>query len=151
MIMKKEVLNYYLYISWDKKNQGQEFLSYMMVAKTMVREELSEEIQVIGDNMFVFSSTHSFQELRDKLKHKRFPYMLIDITMSMSLGLLSVYLQENEIEILNQFVDKSNKNQIDYFNSKLEECLYAEDFEAACFYRDLIKNKAVVADGQDIQ
>lgn len=140
MIMKKEVLNYYLYISWDKKNQSQEFLSYMMVAKTMVREELSEEIQVIGDNMFVFSSTHSFQELRDKLKHKRFPYMLIDITMSMSLGLLSMYLQESEIEALNEFVDNSNKNQLDYFNLKLQDCLYNEDYENAAKYRDLISS-----------
>ena len=140
MIMKKEVLNYYLYISWDKKNQDQEFLSYMMVAKTMVREELSEEIQVIGDNMFVFSSTHSFQELRDKLKHKRFPYMLIDITMSMSLGLLSMYLQESEIEALNEFVDNSNKNQLDYFNLKLQDCLYNEDYENAAKYRDLISS-----------
>ena len=140
MIMKKEVLNYYLYISWDKKNQSQEFLSYMMVAKTMVREELSEEMQTLGDNMFAFSTKESFQEIRDKLKHKRFPYMLIDITMSMSLGLLSMYLQESEIEALNEFVDNSNKNQLDYFNLKLQDCLYNEDYENAAKYRDLISS-----------
>lgn len=138
--MKREVLNYYLYISWDKKNQSQEFLSYMMVAKTMVREELSEEIQTLGDNMFAFSTKQSFQEIRDKLKHKRFPYMLIDITMSMSLGLLSMYLQESEIEALSQFVDNSNKNQLDYFNLKLQDCLYNEDYENAAKYRDLISS-----------
>lgn len=138
--MKREVLNYYLYISWDKKNQSQEFLSYMMVAKTMVREELSEEIQTLGDNMFAFSTKQSFQEIRDKLKHKRFPYMLIDITMSMSLGLLSMYLQESEIEALSEFVDNSNKNQLDYFNLKLQDCLYNEDYENAAKYRDLISS-----------
>lgn len=149
--MKKEVLNYYLYISWDNKKQSEEFSSYMTVAKTMVREELSEEIQILGDNVFAFSSTQSFQEIRDKLKHKRFPYVLVDITMSMSLGMLSMYLQENEIEALNRFIDKSNQNQLDYFSLKLEECLMSEDFETACFYRDLIKNKVVVANGQDIE
>lgn len=141
--MKNKFLNYYLYISWDNKNQTDEFLSYMMVARTMIKQELGSEMQNLGDNAFVFSSAKSFQELKDKLKHKRFPYVLLDITMSISLGLLSTYLQDGEMEVLNKFVDKSIKKQINYFNSKLEECLEFEDFENACLFRDLINNKFV--------
>jgi hypothetical protein len=149
--MKKEVLNYYLYVSWNNKKQIEEFLSYMLVAKTMVKEEMSDEMQILSDNVFIFSSKFNFNEIKNKLKHKRFPYVLIDMTVNMSFDLLSMYLQENEIEILNKFIDKSNQNQISYFNIKLEECLGNEDFETACFYRDLIKNKTIVANGQDIE
>jgi hypothetical protein len=163
--MKKEVLNYYIYLSWDVKQKGDEFdefnqpnesnksqfQPYMMVAKTMVKNEMSEDVQMLGDNMFVFSSKLDFETVKDKLKHKRFPYMLIDITFNMSNGLLSTYLQDFEIEVLNNFVDRSNKNQVDYFKMKLEECVVSEDFESACLYRDLIKNKVMVSNNQEIE
>ena len=51
-----------------------------------------------------------------------------------------MYLQENEIEALSEFVDNSNKNQLDYFNLKLQDCLYNEDYENAAKYRDLISS-----------
>ena len=58
--MIKKVLNYYLYVSWDKKKEDQndnlKFSSYMMVAKTMVKEELGSEVQALSDGVFVFSS-----------------------------------------------------------------------------------------------
>ena len=54
--MKKECLRYYLYISWNEKSSIQEFSSYMMVAKTMVKEELGSEVQALSDGVFVFSS-----------------------------------------------------------------------------------------------
>ncbi len=151
--MKKEVLNYYLYVSWDKKKEDQndnlKFSSYMMVAKTMVKEELGSEVQALSDGVFVFSSNKDFETIKNKLRHKQFPYMLIDITLNMSNGLISTFLQDCEVEILNKFMDKSKKNELDYFNFKMNESVYNEQYETAAFYRDLIKNK-VVANGQDI-
>jgi hypothetical protein len=152
--MKKEVLNYYLYISWDKKKENQadnlKFSSYMMVAKTMIKEDLGGEIQALNDNVFVFSSYEDFEFIKNKLKHKQFPYMLMDISMNISTGLISTFLQDCEVDILNTFVDTSNKNQIDYFHIKLEECIQNEEYESACLFRDLIKNKAV-EQGQGIE
>lgn len=151
--MKKEVLNYYLYVSWDKKKEDQndnlKFSSYMMVAKTMVKEELGSEVQALSDGVFVFSSNKDFETIKNKLRHKQFPYMLIDITFNMSNGLISTFLHDCEVEILNKFVDKSKKNELEYFNFKMHESIYNEQYETAAFYRDLIKNK-VVANGQDI-
>lgn len=152
--MKKEVLNYYLYISWDKKKENRadnlKFSSYMMVAKTMVKEELNSEVQVLNDNVFVFSSHKDFESIKNKLSHKQFPYMLMDISMNISTGLISTFLQDFEVDILNTFVDTSNRNQIDYFHQKLEECIQNEEYESACHFRDLIKNKSI-EEGQNIE
>jgi len=152
--MKKEVLNYYLYISWDKKKEDQadnlKFSSYMMVAKAMVKEELGGEIQILNDNVFVFSSHKDFDFIKNKLKHRQFPYMLMDISMNISTGLISTFLQDCEVDVLNTFVDKSNRNQIDYFHQKLEECIQNEEYESACHFRDLIKNKSI-EEGQNIE
>ena len=138
--MKKKVLNYYVYTSWDKKNKHQEFLSYMVVAKTMISQEISESMQILGENSFIFSSKKDFKEINEKLKHKRFPYLLIDITTGISLGLISAYCQEDNAELLKQFIDNSNKNQLEYLNIRLQDCLHKEDYENAVVYRDLIMN-----------
>ena len=152
--MKKEVLNYYLYVSWDKKKEDQndnlKFSSYMMVAKTMVKEELGSEVQALSDGVFVFSSNKDFETIKNKLRHRQFPYMLIDITFIMSNGLISTFLQDCEIDILNKFVDKSKKNELEYFNLKMHESVYNEQYETAAIYRDLIKNK-IVSNNQDIK
>lgn len=152
--MKKEVLNYYLYVSWDKKREDQDdnlkFSSYMMVAKTMVKEELGSEVQALSDGVFVFSSNKDFETIKNKLRHRQFPYMLIDITFNMSNGLISTFLQDCEIDILNKFVDKSKKNELEYFNLKMHESVYNEQYETAAIYRDLIKNK-IVSNNQDIK
>jgi len=152
--MIKKVLNYYLYVSWDKKKEDQndnlKFSSYMMVAKTMVKEELGSEVQALSDGVFVFSSNKDFETIKNKLRHKQFPYMLIDITFNMSNGLISTFLHDCEVEILNKFVDKSKKNELEYFNFKMHESIHNEQYETAAFYRDLIKNK-VVANNQDIE
>lgn len=152
--MKKEVLNYYLYVSWDKKKEDQndnlKFSSYMMVAKTMVKEELGSEVQALSDGVFVFSSNKDFETIKNKLRHRQFPYMLIDITFNMSNGLISTFLQDCEIDILNKFVDKSKKNELEYFNLKMHESVYNEQYETAAIYRDLIKNK-IVSNNQDIK
>jgi excinuclease UvrABC nuclease subunit len=136
--MKKEFLNYYLYISWNEKSSSQEFSSYMAVAKTMVKDELSEEIKNLGENVFVISSEHDFNLIQDKLKHRRFPYMLVDITMNISSSLISSYLQSEEIEVLNTFVSEKKESQIDYLKYKMQDCVLKEDYESAAFYRDLI-------------
>jgi hypothetical protein len=152
--MKKEVLSYYLYISWDKKKENQadnlKFSSYMMVAKTMVKEELGGKIQILNDNVFVFSSHKDFESIKNKLKHRQFPYMLMDISLNISTGLISTFLQDFEVDVLNKFVDKSNKGQLDYFHQKLEECIQNEEYESACRFRDLIKNKSI-EEGQNIE
>jgi len=145
--MKKGILNHYLYISWDKKREEQacsrEFASYMMVAKAMIKDELSEQTQVLNDNMILFSSNEDFKLIQEKLKHKQFPYMLIDISLNLSMGLISTFLQECEIEALNKFIANSDKNHIDYFQRRLDQCVYDEEYESACFFRDLIKNKII--------
>jgi replicative superfamily II helicase len=145
--MKNEVLNHYLYISWDKKREEQaysrEFASYMMVAKAMIKDELSEQTQVLNDNILLFSSNEDFETIQNKLKHKQFPYMLIDISLNVSMGLISTFLQECEIEVLNKFITESDKNQVDYFQRRLEQCINDEEYESACVFRDLIKNKMI--------
>jgi hypothetical protein len=115
----------------------------MMVAKTMVKEELGGKIQILNDNVFVFSSHKDFESIKNKLKHRQFPYMLMDISLNISTGLISTFLQDFEVDVLNKFVDKSNKGQLDYFQKKLEECIQNEEYESACRFRDLIKNKSI--------
>lgn len=136
--MKKEFLSHYLYISWNEKSSSQEFSSYMMVAKTMIKDDLSEEIKDLGENVFVFSSEHDFKIIQDKLKHRRFPYMLVDITNNVSSSLISTYLQDEEIEVLNKFVNDNKENQIDYLRYKMQDCVFKEEYESAAYYRDLI-------------
>jgi protein-arginine kinase activator protein McsA len=63
--------------------------------------------------------------------------------------LISTFLQDFEVDVLNKFVDKSNKGQLDYFQKKLEECIQNEEYESACRFRDLIKNKSI-EEGQNI-
>jgi hypothetical protein len=69
--------------------------------------------------------------------------MLIDISLNVSMGLISTFLQECEIEVLNKFITESDKNQVDYFQRRLEQCINDEEYESACVFRDLIKNKMI--------
>jgi excinuclease UvrABC nuclease subunit len=136
--MKKEVLNYYLYISWNEKSSIQDFSSYMAVAKSLIKDELSEEIKDLGDNVFVFSSEFDFEIIKHHLKHRKFPYMLVDITNNFSSNLISTYLQDEEIEVLNKFVSDNEENTIEFLRYKMEDCVFREEYESAAYYRDLI-------------
>jgi len=148
--MKKENLNYYLYISWDNnssrgKYDKDEFLSYMMVVKLIAEEEVGCTIQALNDNIFIISSIHNYDILKNKLQYKKFPYILIDITNNTKLGTLSMYLDNSEIELLNDFVVEKDKEQLGYYQLKLQESVVNEDYESAVFYRDLIKEKTTIS------
>jgi len=136
--MKKECLNYYLYISWNEKSSSQDFSSYMAVAKSLIKDELSEEIKDLGENVFVFSSEFDFEIIKHHLKHRKFPYMLVDITTNVSTSLISTYLQDEEIEVLNKFVTDNEENKVDYLKYKMNDCAMREDYESAAHYRDLM-------------
>ena len=143
--MKKEFLNQYLYLSWNNKsvdeNTHKEFLSYMAVAKAMIKDEVSEEFEMLGENAFIFSSNFDFNNVKEKMKHKRFPYMLIDVTLSMSNNLVLTYLQKEELNKVEDFIKTSKEKELLYVKSKLEEALVMEDYEAAIVYRDYISKK----------
>lgn len=143
--MKKESLNYYLYISWDNKStrneyDKDEFLSYMMVIKLIAQEETNSNVQILGNNTFMISSICDYETMKNVLQNKKFPHILVDVTSNTKLGTLSMYLDETEVGLLNDFITTEDKNQLDYYKLKLEESVEIEDYETAAFYRDLIKN-----------
>jgi len=145
--MKKEFLSHYLYISWNNKNRDEqsyrEFLSYMTVAKTMVKDEISEEFEMLGENAFIFSSAFDFENLKEKIKHKRFPYMLIDVTLSMSNNLVLTHLQKEDFKKVENFINVSKDKELLYAKSKLEDALAVEDYEKAIVFRDYINKREV--------
>lgn len=143
--MKKEFLSNYLYLSWNNKGGDEkvyrEFLSYMTVAKTMVKDEISEEFEMLGDSAFIFSSNFDFESVKEKLKHKRFPYILIDVSLSVSSNLISTYLQKEEMNKVEEFIESSKLNELIYLKQKLEDAVYSEDYEQAVFFRDYLKKR----------
>jgi hypothetical protein len=142
--MEKESLNYYLYISWTEKVDSREFLSYMKVMKNIVETDLCKDLKELGIGVFVFSSNFCFDSTKEKIKHRKYPYMLVDITINISTASISTYLKDEEIDILNKFVYKNKENKIDYLEYKLKDCVLREDYESAAFYRDLIKDTVLI-------
>lgn len=141
--MKKEFLSNYLYLSWNNKGGDEkiyrEFLSYMTVAKTMIKDEISEEFEMLGDSAFIFSSSFDFDSVKEKLKHKRFPYILIDVSLNLSNNLISTYLQKEEVDKVEEFIESSKLNNLVYVKQKLEDAVSLEDYEQAVFFRDYLK------------
>ena len=145
--MKKELLGYYLYISWnnnrEEKKHYNEFKSYMNVIKEIVKDDLSEKIQELGDQAFIFSSGYDFEKIREKISHKKNPYVLIDVSASFSTSAISCYLDEIQMGEIKEFLNQSKKDQVEYFKMRELESVEIQDFEKAVFYRDLLRNELV--------
>jgi hypothetical protein len=135
--MKKEINNTFLYISWAPSNpiRGY-FKSYMAVVKAMIHEEISVGLENIGENGIVFLSPLSFKEVKQKLKHNKFPYLLIDISLNIQTDTLDGYLTVTEIEKLKSFLVISKETKLTSLQMRLENALDEEDYISAIVYRD---------------
>lgn len=142
--MEKEILKFYLYISWDNKNNNEVFNSYMKVSKTIISEEINCDLNSLCenvslcDNVFMFSSFNSFDYIKKKLVHYRFPYLLIDITLNLSTNALSMYLDNDQLKYIEDFIKTSKKNNIYYLEEKMNVEVENENYELAAKYRDYI-------------
>lgn len=135
--MKKEINNTFLYISWTPKSLSEGyFKSYMAVVKAMIHEEISVSIENIGDNGIVFLSPLSFKEVKEKLKHDKFPYLLIDISLNIQTDTIDGYLTVTEIEKLKAFLITSKEIKLAALQVRLESALEEEDYRSAIVYRD---------------
>lgn len=144
--MKDDVLKNYLYISWDKNKtinsrDKRLFNSYMSVVRASIYEEISVCLENIGDFGVVFSSYLNFDEVKKRIKHQKNPYILIDLSLSLSLDAIDGYLNHSEIDVLKMFIKKNTENTISDLQEKLNKALEIDDFESAIIYRDLLKNK----------
>lgn len=135
--MKKEINNTFLYISWAPSNpiKGY-FKSYMAVVKAMIHEEISAGMENIGENGIVFLSPLSFKEVKEKLKHSKFPYLLIDVSLNIQTDTMDGYLTVTEIEKLKTFLVTSKETKLTALQERLENALDEEDYRSAIVYRD---------------
>ena len=135
--MKKEINNIFLYISWAPESPNRNyFKSYMAVVKAMIHEEISAGMENIGENGIVFLSPLSFKEVKEKLKHGKFPYLLLDISLNVSTNTIDGFLTVTEIEKLKVFLINSKKDKMTDLQLRLENALDEEDYRSAIFYRD---------------
>jgi len=143
--MKKNVINTYLYISWNPEGNSDSdrnyFNSYMAVVRAMIHEEVSISLENIGDGGAVFSSYLPFDEVKEKMKHRKFPYLLIDVSLNIQTDTIDGYLTKTQIEKLKVFIHSANENKLTSLQSKLDEAIKNDDYEKAIVYRDLLKEK----------
>lgn len=135
--MKKEINNTFLYISWNKGEIHKEhFKSYMAVMKAIIHEEISVNMENIGENGIVFSSPLAFKDIKEKLKHSKFPYLLIDVSLNIETNTLDGYLSMTEIEKLKTFLVVEKNAKMTSLQMRLESALDEEDYRSAIVYRD---------------
>ena len=140
--MKRETLSFYLYITWDDKNNIKTFNAYISVLKTMLKEEgFSKDLQLFGDQAIAFSSYYNFEYIKNKLEHKRYPYLLIDTSLSFSNDTMSYHLDDMSLKKIEEFISNSRINQIKYLEMKIEDAVSIEEYETAAFYRDEVKKQ----------
>lgn len=143
--MKSEVVNTYLYISWNPSNKTEEdreyFKSYMAVVKAMIHEEVSISLENIGEGGIVFSSFLTFEDIKERVRHRKFPYLIIDLSMNVQTNTLDGYLTGTEIDKLKSFVNHTKEAQLLFLETRLQEAVENDDFENAIIFRDLIYAK----------
>ncbi len=143
--MKVDVINTYLYISWNpgkNSEEGQQYFnSYMAVVKAMIHEEISIGLENIGDGGIIFSSYLSFDDIKERVRHRKFPYLIIDLSINIQTNTLDGYLTKTDIKKLKEFVNHTKEIQLLSLETRLSEAVESDDYEKAIFYRDLIKDK----------
>jgi hypothetical protein len=90
----------------------------------------------IGENGIVFLSPLSFKEVKEKLKHSKFPYLLIDVSLNIQTDTMDGYLTVTEIEKLKTFLVTSKETKLTALQERLENALDEEDYRSAIVYRD---------------
>jgi hypothetical protein len=113
----------------------------MAVVRAMIHEEVSISLENIGDGGAVFSSYLPFDEVKEKMKHRKFPYLLIDVSLNIQTDTIDGYLTKTQIEKLKVFIHSANENKLTSLQSKLDEAIKNDDYEKAIVYRDLLKEK----------
>lgn len=136
----EDKIGVYLYIACynnlEQKGEG-----FIAVTKAILYDEVAIFMENLGDHAILFTSALPIVDIRERLKHKKTHYLLIDLSVSYDLESLSGFLPDSKIEMIKQLTE--NKFSKDKIRVKhiLEEALEKENFELAAPLRDITKEK----------
>ena len=111
----------------------------MSVTKAMLHEEVSIELENLGDCSIIFTSDKPMGEIKEKLNSKRAPYILLDLSLSYDLESVYGFLPDSQIDIIKKITNGVFSNEKPRLDKKLEDSISIESFELAAKLRDIKK------------
>jgi hypothetical protein len=126
----------YLYVACYSSNSGTQE-AFMAVTKAMLSNEVASEIENLGEQAFIFASDMPLQNIKEKLKHSKVPYLLIDLGASYDLEAIIGNLPNVSMEILKNISESKFSKEKTHLKRILENAVRDEKFELAAPLRDI--------------
>lgn len=143
--MKEEnkKLKTYLYIT-SFNNDKEKKDAFIAVTKAILYVEVAVEMENFGDYGILFTSFHDVNDINERIKKHGVYYLLIDITMDISMQTVVGMLPDFDLETLKSlqagFGKKITKEErLNHLKFYREQAAKDQKFEVAAELRDKIK------------
>ena len=130
----------YLYVACftDSHKKAEAF---MAVTKAVLYDEVAIEMENLGDQAILFTTTIPLSTIREKLMHNKTQYILLDLSMSYDLESVFGFLPQSKIDMIKRITSGEFSKEKPRLKNKLDESIQAENFELSAPLRDLAKSK----------
>jgi len=141
--MQNDILRMFLFLPQehgDKKITN----SYIAVKQAHINSVIAEKVERISGYGIIFTTKMRDVDVRENLKMKDHPYLLIELTNNMTEDSIVGFLPETDIEELKSLNLGNLKSNAKWLKSELEKAVESDDFEKAIRIRDILKNNMPV-------
>ncbi len=139
--MNEEVLRMFLFL--PQEGNGKKLTdSYIAVKQAYISDEIAVKTERVSGYGVIFTTTMDVVEVKDKLKMKDTPYLLIELTGNINEESIKGFFPDTDIDELRALNLEKLKDNAEWLEKELNRAVERQDFERAAKIRDEIKKKS---------
>jgi hypothetical protein len=138
--MSEEGLNMFLFL--PQGEEGKKLTdSYIAVKQAYINDVIAEKTERVAGYGVIFTTKMKALEVRENLKMKDFPYLLIELTGNVTEESIAGFFPDTDIEELKRLNLDSLKRNAEWLQSEMDRAVKNENFEKAAEIRDELNKK----------
>ncbi len=115
--------------------------SYIAVKQAYINDVIAEKTERISGYGVIFTTKMSAITVRENLKMKDSPYLLIELTGNVTEESIAGFFPDTDIEELKSLNLENLKDNAEWLKIELEKAVNSENFEKAAEIRDKLNKK----------
>jgi hypothetical protein len=115
--------------------------SYIAVKQAYINDVIAEKTERVSGYGVIFTTNMSAISVREKLKMKDSPYLLIELTGNVTEESIAGFFPDTDIEELKSLNLENLKDNAEWLRSELEKAVNSQNFEKAAEIRDKLNKK----------
>lgn len=128
--VKNDKLNVFLFIAcYSGEPKAGE--AYIAVTKATLYEEVAVELENLGNQAVIFTTTKPLLDIKRSLRFHKTPYLLVDIGASYDLEMISGFLPESKIELFKRITQNEFSKEKTHLKRILNDAVTNENYEVA--------------------